>query len=235
MATAAQICTLATQIAKCPGYTSQAGILLNQILDELARNYDFAAALETYTFNFTGTAGPITLPANWLRAEKDRIKYVIDGVPYIMIHVDNATYDTYVQQAGLNSYPQFFTTYTEESPPEMWVWPPPSGAYAVSAPYFSLPTAIATPESSTDVPWFPNQLYLIRRLAGELMAITGDERMNGFLGDHDEMYPQGAGTLLRKYLRMKDDQEGFVKRVTLDRQLFSKPFNRLPNTKTIGW
>lgn len=232
-ATSAQIITLATQIAKCPGYTSQAAITLNLILAELAQNYDFAFAKSTFSFTFTGTTGPIALPTDWLRAEKDTILYTIDGVPYVMTHISNEDYAQLVQQAGLSGFPQYFTTFPELY--EMWVWPAASGAYPVTAPYYTQPADIVTPESSTEVPWFPNQTYLVRRLAGELMAITGDERMNGFLGDHDEMYPQGAGTLLRKYLRMKDDQEGFTKTVSLDRTRFGKNFNRLRNTKSIGW
>ena len=45
--TAAQICTLARQIAKCPGYTSQSGQLLNVILEELAQWGQVLAAYRT--------------------------------------------------------------------------------------------------------------------------------------------------------------------------------------------
>ena len=39
--TANQIISLATQIAKVPGYVTQAQQLLNAILQELAQDYDF--------------------------------------------------------------------------------------------------------------------------------------------------------------------------------------------------
>jgi hypothetical protein len=42
--TSAQLVTLSTQIARAPGYTSQAGQLLNAILSDLAQTYDFALA-----------------------------------------------------------------------------------------------------------------------------------------------------------------------------------------------
>ena len=50
--TAAQIVTLATQVAKCPSYTSQAGQFLNAILQDLAQTYDFETVVKTYSFNF---------------------------------------------------------------------------------------------------------------------------------------------------------------------------------------
>ena len=44
----------------------------------------------------------------------------------------------------------------------------------------------------------------------------------------------GAAAILDRYLKMKDDEQ-VVKRVTLDRRFFGSKFNRVPNTKTIGW
>jgi hypothetical protein len=94
---------------------------------------------------------------------------------------------------------------------------------------------IVTPQSSNVIPWFPNQSYLIRRLSGELMKYNDDERISEYLGDDDERTPQGAGVMLRKYLQMKDDKGDRVQQVTLDRRRFGTSFDRLKNTKTIGW
>lgn len=53
---AQQIVKLATQIAKCPGYTSQAGIYLNNCLQTLAQDYDFDVIRKTVNFNFDTSA-----------------------------------------------------------------------------------------------------------------------------------------------------------------------------------
>lgn len=233
-ATAAQIVALACQQAKVPGMTSQAGIMLNAILSELCQNYDFETAMGTNTFNFVGV-GPYVMPTDYLRTKKNTMIYAIQGVQYVLIQLSYPEYRALVQQAGLQSFPTFFATDPSQSPTNLYVWPPPSGAYTVTQNYYRLMPEITTPESSTDVPWFPYQTYLFRRLAGELMSWSGDERMQSFLGDDDNAYPNGAGTLLRKYLSLKDDTEGYVKQVELDRRMFSRPFNRLPVTKTIGW
>ncbi len=45
----------------------------------------------------------------------------------------------------------------------------------------------------------------------------------------------GAGAILRKYLRMKDNPEDRVETVKLDRRRFGKSFYNLPNTKLVGW
>lgn len=239
--TAAQICSLAREAAKCPGYTVQSGQLLNVVLEDLAQNYDFDTIKGTFTFNFnsgTGTgSGPYTLPADWYRGIDEDIFYLIDGVPYPMINISLAEYDNLVQQSGLASYPTSYATDMSQSPPVMYVWPPAAGAYAMKARYFKQPVSITSPEGSALVPWFPNTQYLIRRLAGELMGITNDDRMGTWLGSEDPKLDSvgSACSILRRYLKMKDDMGGKVKTVSLDRRHFGRGFSRLPNTKTIGW
>lgn len=239
--TATQICSLARETAKCPGYIVQSGQLLNVILEELAQDYDFDVIKGSYSFSFnsvTGTgSGPYALPADWYRGIDKDILYTIDGVPYPMVNVTLTEYNNFVQQSGIASYPTAYATDMSQSPPVMFVWPPASGGFAVSARYFKAPTSIVSPETSTDIPWFPSTQYLLRRLAGELMAITNDERMLSFLGSEDEAQDTkgSAASILRRYLKMKDDMGGKVKTVQLDRRLFGRNFSRLPNTKTIGW
>jgi hypothetical protein len=238
---AQDICTRARAIAKCPGYASQSGQWLNAILEDLAQTYNFDVIKGTYNFSFnsggyTGV-GPYPLPTNWYRGIDDDIFYVIDGVPYSMINIELDEYDRLVQNAGLASYPEFYATDMSQSPPVMYVWPPASGAYPVTARYFKQSTTITTPETSSDIPWFPNTLYLITRLAGELMKETDDLRWERYIGSEEpKLDTEGsAASILRKYLRMKDDRGGKVYRVKLDRRLFRRNFDRLPNTKTIGW
>ena len=236
--TSAQIVTLACQEAKCPGYTSQAGPFLNSFLQDLCQNYDFDQALGTNSFSFTGSSGPYTLPADYLRTRvidgKDEMFFVIDGVPYPLIQVTRSEYDWLAQTAGFSSYPQYYTTDLSTSPPGLYVWPPPSGSYAVTQRYQRLMPDITTPETSSTVPWFPNTLVLIRGVAGRLMGLTGDSRQADYLADGPE-HPLGAQTLLNQFMKNMSDREGAPKTVGLDRRRFGRDWNRLSNTKLIGW
>lgn len=236
---AAQIISLACQTAKCPNFTAQAGELLNNILNDLCQNYDLELARSTYNFAFdtsvNGGAGPFPLPLDFLRVDRDELFYTINGVPYVMVAVDNRQYDALVQTAGFNSYPTYYTTFMNEQPFGLKVWPPSSGAYAVTLRYFRQMPTIDTPETSADVPWFPQQTYLRTRLAGELMQLTNDDRWESFLSDDEDAHPGGAGVLLRKYLKMKDDQANRPKTVVRDRRRFGTNFDRLRNTKQVGW
>ena len=246
-----QIITLCVQAAKCPGYTAQAGQIYNTILEELCLNYNLDVTKKFFTFNFNPSlatvvgnaaigSGPYPLPADFLRCVDEKSVYwTLLGVPYPMIPIDLAEFDMSVQQAGLNAYPYWFCTdvslndaATEGlSVPYAYVYPPPSGAYPVFVRYFSLMAPIATPETSTAYPWFPDTAYLRTRLTGELLAITDDDRADDFLGDG----PRGAQTLIKRYLPMKDDHQNRSTNVSLDRRRFSGDFNKLRNTKTIGW
>lgn len=226
--------------------TSQAGLFLNAILQELCQTYDFDVARDTYVFNFNPSilttsaypnikagGGPYALPSDFLRIYGQQ--WFLLGVPYPMIPCDLKEYDNLVQQAQLQSYPYIFATDMSASPPNLVVWPPSSGAYQIQIRYFKQMVDIATPESSTAAPWFPFQLYLITRLAGEMMKITDDDRAVIYLGDGTEMRPGLAATMLTKYLKMKDDKGDRSQSVKLDRRRFSRSFVSLPNTKTVGW
>lgn len=245
--TAAQICTLAAQTAKCPGYTSQAGQFLNAILQDLAQTYDFETVVKTYSSTFVlstvsgpgnqyaAGCGPNPLPSDYLRAKNNEAMYYIQGVRYVMINVDQDEFDRMVQSPGLNNYPTIF--YVDLGPvatgsvPNMYVWMPASGSYPFTVRYYPQLADITTPETSATVPWFPNQQYLLTRLAGQLMQLTNDDRYKEYLGDG----AYGAEGILRKYLELKDDPEGRVNTVQLDRRRFGGSYRNLPNTKIVGW
>ena len=247
-----QIITLATATAKCPAWTTQAQALFTVILQELCEGYDFDVARGTTTFNFFANlvvgaptaSGPYTLPSDWLRANKDDVFYTISGIKYVMIPVSLAEFDGLVQQAGLNSYPENYAVdnspIANQLPPQLYVWPPPSGSYPVTARYYrQMPDP--TPAQMTDgvtIPWFPNTQYLLRRLTGELMLLTNDDRAPMFLGgeykQQDGAVFLGSAAILDRYMKMKDDEQ-VVKRVTLDKRFFGGKLSSVPNTKIIGW
>jgi hypothetical protein len=234
---AQQIVSQALQIAKCPGFTSQGGQMLNVILSELCQTYDLEVArgMAQVTVSPSLGSGPYALPADYLRAEKDTGFYYVYGVPYVMTSIDLTEFDALVQQGGISNYPERFATDTSPIgsglPANMYVWPPSGGTYVVNIRYYRQMSDITTPETSTTVPWFNNVNYLITRLAGEMMKLADDERWQAFLGDG----PTGAQGILDRYLKLQNDDEGRAKTVELDRRRFGRSFNRLKDTKTLGW
>jgi hypothetical protein len=230
--------------AKVPGWIQIAGRKLNLILAELC-SYDMDVIRQTYQFNFNVAlgSGPIPLPTNWLRANRGDVFYTILGVQYVMIPVSLAEFDAFVQQAGLAQYPEYFAVdnsgRASGGAPNMYAWPPPSGAYPVTARYYAQMPDITAPETSSTIPWFSyeRELYLQRRLAGEMMLMSNDNRatlyLNGETHTRDGTF-LGASAILGRYLKSKDDAQA-VKTVKLDRRLFGQPFDKLRNTKTIGW
>lgn len=243
MMQAQTIVSLACVTARVPTWLVQGGQLLNFILAELCQDYDFEQARQVFNFNFnsaTGNqSGPYTMPLDWLRPDKDNVFYVIDGVPYVMIPTSLAEFNALVQQAGLSSYPANYAVdngpIATQGNPNMYVWPPAGGSYPVTAWYYRQMPDITTPQSSTVIPWFPNQLYLLRRLTGELMLLADDERAPTYLGaENTEGGFAGAASILNHYLKLKD-QAQVVKTVTLDKRRWGPGFDKLRNTKTIGW
>lgn len=239
---AQQIVSLACQIAKGPGYTSQAGQFLNNVLQSLAQNYDFMVIRKTFNFTFNTTStgngyvagcGPNLMPADFLRAHKKGAFYTISGVPYTMIGYEQDEFDQFVQQAGNQAYPYAFYVDVSKTPMELYVWVPAAGAYSATVRYNPQLADITTPETSATIPWFPNTDFLIAATAAGVMHITDDTRVQSG-GSHS---PEALDTALDKYLKMKDDPESAgTKRVTLDRRFFGgSMWSRLPNTKQIGW
>lgn len=228
---AQQIVALACQTAGVTGYTSQAGVLLNSILQELAQTYDFDIARGTIVITLNGTFGPYNLPADYLRADENDVFYTINGVPYFPVPQDLSEFDALIQQAGIQGYPVAFATDMSQSPPTMMFWPAPSGNYPVTVRYRRQMADIATPEASATVPWFPNTTYLLRRLTGEILLLADDDRAAAFLGDS----PMGAQGILNRYLKLKDDNSNRVKTVGMDRRRFGRGGKDLPNTKLLGW
>lgn len=243
---AQQLCKLARQDAKCRGFESQSGELLNAILSELCQNYDLAVAQTAFNFTLTSAAapinnlnaqlssGPFTLPADYLRANEGDIYYYPVGLgnfPLPLIPIDIAEFDGLVQQAGFQNYPVYFVTDMSQTPALAYVWPPASGAFPAMVRYYRQMPDIATPELSAMVPWFPNQRFLRKELAGQLMEMTGDDRSSTWLSESAET---GSRAILRRYLQMKDDKGDRAQSVKLDRRRFGKQYSTLPRSKYFG-
>jgi hypothetical protein len=227
--TAQQIVSLACQIARCPGYSSQAGQFLNLILNDLDENYDFDLIRATITLNIgpglnTTSNNGYLLPSNYLRARE--VFYNVNGTIFYMNQIPLEDYDQLFLGPGINNYPEQYATdmSNQSATPVMYFWPPPAIPLAVTLRYMTEVATITTPETSSTVPWFPNGRYLVRKLAADLMALTNDQRMQGFLVD--------AAGILEKYLLMDDDKEGFAQTIRLDSRNFKNRGNLKPTKQT---
>jgi len=211
--------------------------MLNAILQDICQDYDIMPARKTLTFtlpvavNSFGQA-PMNLPADYLRAQMGECFYYNQGVPYPLIPVDQAENDALVTTAGFNSFPVYFSTDMSTTPPIAYFWPPPSAAFQAIVRYFSLMPDIT---DTALTPWFPNQNYLITRLTGELCKGNDDDRANSLLTDQEEVNAGGAGVILRHFLQQHGDKSNRAVTVKLDRRRFGNSFERLRNTKQIGW
>jgi hypothetical protein len=164
----------------------------------------------------------------------DGVFFTLNGITYPLVSIDLDEYDTLPQTTGFMSYPNSYATNMEVSPPVMLIWPPASGSYVTTVRYYRQPADITTPETSAVVPWFPNQDYLMTRLAGELMKLTNDDRMNAYLvGDPNNENDTSAPAILRRYLKMKDDREARAQVVKHDRRVFGRNYSSLKNTKKV--
>lgn len=214
--TAQQIVTQACQIAKCPGFTSQAGQALNYILAELATNHDFWIIRKTTTINITGSSPSYSLPTDYFRAKE--VFYTVNGVPFFLNQISLEDYDSAIQNTGGASYP--FSYATDPNSALIYFFPNPVISAAVTLRYQSLPADIATPQSSSTVPWFPYSRYLVHAVATELMKITDDSRYAKFVKDGEDM--------LAAYKKMDNDDLGYATQVKLDRRYWKPAASSRP-------
>lgn len=234
--TAQQLCTYACNRAKCPGFTAKAGDHLLAILQELALTYDFGVNRKTYNFNFVADngagsgSGPYALPADFLRLEEGEagavMYFTIQGVPYFLSYRDPSEFQSMVMTPGLENYPTIFTIREDEA--AIFVWMPASGAYPATLNYFSMPADIATPATSSTVPWFPVSTYLQYELTARMCEeVNDDERAARFHGM--------AEKALSRYLPQANSESVATHTVKLDRRRFGRAWSNLKNTKRIGW
>lgn len=232
--TAQQIITDACDACDCPGRTSLAGRYLNMILANLAQTYDLDTVRQTTTLNISAQPTipyPWPLPANYLRAYD--VFYLVNGEPFYLDQMELKDFDKLFTGEGVDNYPEHYATDMAVSPagavagaPNMYFYPPPAIVLAVTVRYRPQTTDITTPETSSVVPWFPNQLTLFKELCTHLSSHLDDDRVQLFDGQHKE--------LMRKYLQMHDDSEGFAQTVKLDPNTF-RTRGSLPPSKKLGF
>jgi hypothetical protein len=219
--TAAQLVSLACQIAKTPGMLTQAGQFMNMILADYAQTMDLDVIRLTYTLNINAGSASYALPANFLRS--DEVFYNVNGTIFYLNQIPLSDYDQEFQGPGISNYPQQYATDIAQSTgPTIYFWPPPALPLAVTLRYRPQTTDITTPETSSVIPWFPNQRLLLKDLCVELFALADDSRGAATMAEVESR--------MKKYLVMDDDKEGFARQVILDRRFF-RPNGNARNTK----
>lgn len=216
-----QIVTLACQIAKCPGFTQQGGQFLNMTLEDLWLHRDLKINRVTEFIPVAANNfGPFTLPQNYQRTYD--LFFEQNNLPYFLNPISTEEYDQEFKDPSIANYPYEFMTilYDEVTalqkvPPsagQLFIYPQSSGQITLTHRYMVKQPDIVSPETSTVIPWFPDQNYLITATAARLMQITDDTRRDKFLADMDKM--------LRIHLIMEGDEQQVVKSVRLDPRRF---------------
>ena len=224
MLTAQQLVTYALQIAKAPGYTTQAGDLLNGRLASLARRFDFDVLLKSTTFSLPAAVQQYSLPTDYVRAHE--LWYYIGGLPQPMRQISLPDYDRINLGSVAMSYPTMYASDPSTSPVTLYLYPMPNAQILYYLRYWSQPADIANPATSSSVPWFPDSDYLLTALAGDIMRLTDDTRQL--------QYAQEAENKLMAFLKMQGDRENHAQTVSLGNS-FRGGAGRLPPSKVTGF
>lgn len=223
MLTSAQIVTLATQIAKCPGMTVQGGQFLNARLIKIALDHDLDIIRRTTTITALVGLNDYNLPANYLRARE--VFYKISGVTFMLSSRSLDVYDSLFSGPGMQDYPYIYATDIAASPPVIKLYPAPSVGFTLTVRYMDSLVEITAPETSAVIPWFQDQSLLINLVSEDLMKIVDDERQEKFAASNDEQ--------LRRLMKLANDHEDRALTVKLDPARFRSTRSTRP-TKVQG-
>lgn len=235
---AQQLVALACQICECPGRLVQAGQFLNLVLSDYAQTVDEDTIRKTTTLSVGPQpvipyANP--LPIDYLRMYD--IWYLVNGEPFYLTQMELKDFDALFTGDGVDNYPQRWATdmATAEggvitvpaTAPNIYFYPPPAIPLTITARYRPQTADIVTPESSSVIPWFPNQLILLKDTCIQLGdGMGGDDRTGRWEAE--------VARRMQKYLIMSDDKEGYSQTVKLDPNTFRNRGN-LPPSKKLGF
>ena len=224
---ASQIVSLALTAAKAPGYTSQGGQFLNVTLQDLAQVRNLKENRKTTTITILpNNNGPFALPADYLRMYD--LFFLQNNLPYFLKPVGQKDYDAEFKDPSIANYPYEWATDlsleaqvwsggtqgngTLLNAGNLFVYPQSSGSISLTMRYFPIRPDIVTPEISSQIPWYPNAPYLIKRTATWIMTLTDDERQ--------ARWEKECEDALRPELIMEGDEQEVVKQIQLDPRRF---------------
>ncbi|MBY4771765.1 hypothetical protein [Burkholderia ambifaria] len=216
---AQQIVARACAVAKCPGFIQQGGIYLNMVLEDLWLHRDLKINRVTEFITVqANNYGPFVLPLNYLRPYD--LFFQQNNLPYFLNPISTEQWDQEFKDPSIANYPYEFMTilYDEttaqanQSAGQLFIYPQSSGQITLTHRYMVKQPDITTPETSMVIPWFPDQQYLIKATAVELMGETDDTRQ--------EVWRAQCEAMLRTHLIMEGDEQQVVKSVRLDPRRF---------------
>ncbi len=216
-----QIVADACSIAKAPGFTAQGGRSLNLVLNDLCIHRDLKMLRQQALIAVgAGTNGPFNLRTYDLF-------FTVNNFPFFLNPMSQEDFDMMIKDPSIANYPAWYATdltatQTPGSQPTIQIWPQSTSAINLTHRYFVNMPDIATPESSLTVPWFPDQMYLVKATATKLMEFTDDAR-------HDKFHEE-CEAMLRIHLIEEGDEQKVVKSIRLDPQRF-RTNNRVRPTK----
>ncbi|MGQ7939130.1 hypothetical protein [Paraburkholderia sp. D1E] len=216
---ASQIVARACAIAKCPGFIQQGGIYLNMVLEDLWLHRDLKINRVTEFITVqANNYGPFTLPLNYLRTYD--LFFQQNNLPYFLNPISTEEWDQEFKDPSIANYPyEYMTILLDETSAQaaasagtIYIYPQSSGLITLTHRYMVKQPDITAPETSAVIPWFPDQQYLIKRTAAELMGESDDTRQESYLAQCESM--------LRTHLIMEGDEQAVVKSVRLDPRRF---------------
>jgi hypothetical protein len=165
------------------------------------------------------------------------IWYLVNGEPFYLTQMELKDFDALFTGDGIDNYPRRWATdmgtasggviTNPATAPNIYFYPPPAVPLSLTIRYRPQTTDIVTPESSTVIPWFPNQLILLKEVCIQLGdAMGGDDR--------SDRWTKEVERRMEKYLIMSDDKEGYSQTVKLDPNTFRNRGN-LPPSKKLGF
>lgn len=227
--TSAQIVTDALQIAKCPGFTAQGGRALNFVLDDLAQHRNLKVNLISSSIQAAAYSnGPYNLEANYLRTYD--MFFVVNGETYFLYPCSLKKYDSEVQTPGIANYPYEWASdlsaVANGGVGLLYIYPQSGTPLTLTHRYYLKQAQITAPETSSTVPWFEDQDYLVQATAMRMMRISDDSRYDKWVMLCDK--------LLEKHLLTEGDEQQVIKEVQLDPIRFKMKAGLRP-TKNDPW
>ncbi len=226
---AAQIVADACSIAKCPGMIALGGRQLNLVLADLVLHRNLKVNLVSSNINIpANTNGPFNLELDYLRTYE--LLYYIEDQPYFLNPSNRQQFDAEPNKSTTSNYPYEWASdlspVADGLPGLLYIYPQSNQNLTMIHRYFVKRADIANPESSTSIPWFADQDYLVQATAMRLMRVTDDVRYDRFVAMCDKM--------LESHLLTEGDEQQVVKEVKLDPRRF-KVGGALRPTKLDPW
>jgi hypothetical protein len=213
--TAAQIVADSLSIAKCPGFVTQGGRALNLVLSDLVLHRNLKVNCVSASIPMAANSdGPFPLESDYLRTYE--LFYVIDGEPHFLTPSNRIQFDIEPNKTTTTNYPYEYATDlsapTLVSAGDLYVYPQSNTGVTLTHRYMVQRPDITTPETSTVVPWFIDQDYLVQATAMRMMRISDDARHDAFAAECTRM--------LLTHLLTEGDEQQVVKSIMLDPKRF---------------